>query len=109
MTKQRELVLRIIRNSKDHLTAEQIFFAAKSEMPSIVLATVYNNLKALCDAGEIRRITLDGAADRYDKSYTLHEHMVCDKCGKITDIDVPDSETEIQTKYGALKVRIKRK
>ena len=68
MTKQRELVHRILCEY-GHLTAEQIFTFAKQEMPEIAFATIYNNLKRLCDAGIIRRVRVSEGADFYDRIF----------------------------------------
>lgn len=86
MTKQRKLVLSIVENSHRHPSAEEIFFEAKESMPSIALGTVYRNLNALHEEGKIRKITLPGASDRYDKAMIPHDHLICEKCGQIKDI-----------------------
>lgn len=86
MTVQRQLILDIINNSYEHLTAEKIYFSAKSIMPGIAMATVYNSLKYLVDNKYIRKIGVSNGADFYDKSLMPHEHIICDKCGTITDI-----------------------
>ena len=85
MTTQRKLILDIINNSHEHLTAEKIYFSAKSVMPGIAMATVYNSLKYLTDNKYIRRVGFNDGADFYDKSLMPHEHIVCDKCGSISD------------------------
>ena len=63
MTKNGKMILEIIRESEDHMTAEQIFMKAKEISPRIVLATVYNNLNSLVSEGLVRRIKLDGSPD----------------------------------------------
>ncbi len=99
MTKNSKMILEIVTESNEHLTAEQIFLKAKKRSPRIVLATVYNNLNALTAAGMIRRITLPGSPDRYDKT-ARHDHMVCDECGKLSDITLEDLSREIENKAG---------
>lgn len=89
MTKQRQLILEIMNQSDRHLTADEIFFLAKLKMPSIAMATVYNNLNAMNDAGLINRLHIDGVADCFDKITEPHNHLLCDGCGKITDIRLP--------------------
>ncbi len=89
MTKQRELILNILKQSDRHLTADEIFFLAKLKMPSIAMATIYNNLNAMHEAGIINRLHIDGVADCFDKVTEPHDHLLCDKCGKITDIRLP--------------------
>ena len=100
MTKQRQLIKNIVISSKCHPTAEQVFLKAKTVMPSIVMATVYNNLNALTAAGEIRRVTVCGEADRYDNVEIPHEHLKCDKCGKISDIIIGDLFSELAERTG---------
>ena len=47
MTKQRAVILEVLRSDKCHHTAEEIFELARLKLPGISLATVYNNLRAL--------------------------------------------------------------
>ena len=44
MTAQRTLILKIINDTCEHLNAEQVYMAAKAEMPGIAMATVYKNI-----------------------------------------------------------------
>ncbi len=99
MTKYSKAILQIINNSNEHLTAEQIFFRLKSMFPKVVLATVYNNLNQLSEQEQIRKITLENAADRYDKTYR-HDHLICKKCGKISDIPLFDLTENLQKEIG---------
>ncbi len=96
MTKNRETIYRLIRDSDEHMTAEQIFQLARRERPGIAMATVYNNLNALADEGKIRRVHIQGEADRFDRTTREHEHMICDRCGKILDIGGIDLRRKIE-------------
>ena len=87
MTRQRELVLRIIHNSDEHLSAQEIFFEAKALLPSISMATVYNSLQYLCEAKLIRKLAVEGGVDKYDKSCVPHAHLVCRECKRLSDVD----------------------
>ena len=55
-TKQRTLILDIVKNTNDHLSADEIYILARKQMPGIALATVYNNLNALYNSGKIGKI-----------------------------------------------------
>ena len=103
MTKQREVILRIIQSSGQHLTAEQIFLAAKQELPSLAIGTVYNNLNALCADGTITRVQISRQPDYFDRApiERLHHHMVCDLCGKIEDLKLDDLQSSLQKRCGA--------
>lgn len=99
MTKNGKLILEIINHSNDHLTAEQIFLRLKKTMPKIVLATVYNNLNTLFEDGLIRKVSVAGSPDRYDKVLP-HDHLVCKKCGKLSDIKFSDLTESLSTQLG---------
>ena len=89
MTKQRAVILEVLRSDKCHHTAEELFELAKEKMPSISRATVYNNLHALEEEQIIRRISGDGGPDRYDNAFAPHGHLVCISCGRVLDFNVP--------------------
>ncbi len=91
MTRQRALILRIVRASCDHLTADEIYRLAQEEMPGIARATVYNNLNVLAASGEIVRLHTSDGADHFDHAEHPHGHLVCDTCGAIRDVELPNS------------------
>ena len=90
MTRQRAVILEVIRSDMCHHTAEEIFALAKEKLPTISRATVYNNLKALEEEQVIRRINGEDGSARYDKSYIPHGHLFCVECGRIYDFDIPE-------------------
>ncbi len=90
MTVKRAAVLQVLRDSEGHLQPDEIFRRAKELYPGMVLATVYNNLHALCEAGLIRRIRTADGADYYDKTPTPHEHAICTDCGRMLDLELGD-------------------
>ena len=71
----------------------------KREYPAIVMATVYNNLNALCAQGAIRRLRLEGQPDRYDRTIR-HDHMVCRRCGELTDVFIGDLTDRLRAETG---------
>ncbi len=89
MTNYAKMILGIINRSDEHMTAEQIFQTLRKTEPKVVLATVYNNLNLLCREGRIRKVSLEASPDRYDR-IVKHDHLVCRKCGKLTDIRFTD-------------------
>jgi Fe2+ or Zn2+ uptake regulation protein len=101
MTKQRAVILEVIRSEMRHLTAEEIFTLAKEKLPTISRATVYNNLHALEEEQFIRRISGEGLSDRYDKNRIPHGHLFCKACGRIYDVSIPHLEELIRENSGA--------
>ena len=88
LTKQREVVLQVIRDSHTHLTANEVFVAAKDMLPSISFATVYNSLRYLKEAGHIAEIQFGNGASRFDRMTDRHDHALCTRCGKLVDIEM---------------------
>lgn len=85
-TKQRDLVLEVVKNSCDHPSAETIFERARRVMSGISLGTVYRNLGQLSDLGLIRKIPIASDCYRYDKTLEIHAHFYCGNCGAVFDV-----------------------
>ena len=100
MTKQRRLIVSIIQQSEKHLSAEEIYVLAKEQMPMIVLATVYNNLNVLTEQNVIRRVSMHGQRAYYDKNVVPHEHILCERCGEISDVHVGDLTQLLRERSG---------
>ena len=100
MTKQRATILDIIRTDRAHHTADEIFHIANERLGKISLATVYNNLHALEEAGLIRRLTAEHLADRYDSSFIPHGHLICEQCEKVTDFNIDGFEELLNDAIG---------
>ena len=85
-SKQREHILKTLRENVIHPTADEIYALARKEMPSLSLATVYRNLNQLAENGIIRRIDgLDGSV-HFDHNLCKHYHFICTKCNKVYDV-----------------------
>ena len=88
LTKQREVILQVIQDAPQHLTANEVFDNAKGLLPTISFATVYNSLRYLKDAGHIAEIQFGNGASRFDKMTSRHDHALCNKCGKLVDMEL---------------------
>ena len=88
LTKQREVVLRVVSDADAHLTASEVFDAARRRLATISFATVYNSLRYLKEAGHIAEIRFGNGASRFDRITDRHDHALCTKCGKLVDIDL---------------------
>ena len=88
LTKQREVVLQVIREAEHHLTANEVFDASKQLLPTISFATVYNSLRYLKDFGHIAEVNFGGGASRFDRKTVRHDHAICTACGKLIDMDL---------------------
>ena len=67
-----------------HVTAESLFDAASAAGEKVSLATVYNTLRAFCDAGLMREITVDGSKSYFDTNMTDHPHCYWEDTASLT-------------------------
>ena len=54
-----------------------------------------DRLNILVNEGLIRKIFIYNGNDRYDKMLTNHNHVICQKCGKLHDISFLLDESNI--------------
>ena len=99
MPKYAEEILAAVTELQQHPTAEQVFLEMKREHPSIAIGTVYKHLNALAGEGLLHRITESGLPDRYDRT-ERHDHLICSRCGKISDVWLPDMQERIREALG---------
>jgi len=76
-----------------HVTAESLFASVKSQGEQVSLATVYNTLKAFCDAGLMQEVTVDGARSYFDTNTSDHPHFYWEDDALLTD--APQDQLEI--------------
>lgn len=71
-----------------HVTAESLFMAARDSGESVSLATVYNTLRAFCDAGLMNEITVDTTRSYFDTCVDEHPHYFWEDTQELTDAPV---------------------
>lgn len=76
-----------------HVTAESLFASAKSHGNTVSLATVYNTLRAFCEAGLMQEVTVDGSKSYFDTNTHDHPHFYWEDEGRLSD--APADELEI--------------
>lgn len=94
MTKQRKAILRVLKNTDSHPTADWIYEKVKKDIPNISLGTVYRNLNVLAEMGKIKVLNYGSSQSRYDGKSGHHYHFHCEKCGKVYDLEL-DLETDL--------------
>ncbi|MBM2831516.1 MAG: ferric uptake regulator, Fur family [Dehalococcoidia bacterium] len=88
-TKQRKAILKVLRNTRAHPTADWIYEEVKKEIPNISKGTVYRNLQVLQEEGAITELNLNGTLSRFEAKHDSHYHFRCEQCGRVFDLDVP--------------------
>ncbi len=86
-TSQRYVILKYLMAHPTHPTVEEIHKAINRNHPRASRATVYNGLHALAQAGLVREVTVTGQATRFESHIESHHHFVCDRCGRIEDLE----------------------
>ena len=98
-SRQRELIRQAVMEHPVHPTADAVYAMVREREPNISLGTVYRNLNQLAQQGELLKICLPGASDRFDARTDAHHHLLCDRCGRLYDIEPGD--------LGGLEARIR--
>lgn len=88
-TKQKESILYILRNTRSHPTADIIYEELRKQIPNISKGTVYRNLKLLIESGLVSDINLNDTISKYEIKQQTHYHLRCEKCNKVSDIEIP--------------------
>lgn len=89
-SKQRELILNTVLHNRIHPTAENVYRLLKNDYPDLSLGTVYRNLNYLAENNMLKKINVPDGSDRFDGTLSRHQHLICRKCGKVSDIDVSE-------------------
>ncbi|GAA4552249.1 Fur family transcriptional regulator [Amycolatopsis samaneae] len=87
VTQPRVAVLAALRDHP-HVDTETVIALVRADLPTVSHQAIYDVLRALTDAGLVRRIQPAGANARYESRVgDDHHHVVCRSCGAIADVD----------------------
>lgn len=97
VTSQRKAVLSAV-HEHPHADTETLLAATRERLGSVSHQAVYDVLRALTDAGLVRRIQPAGSVARYEARVgDNHHHLVCRSCGTVTDVDCAVGEAPCLT------------
>ena len=87
-TKQRDAIMAIMADETDFRSAQQVHTALVVAGQTVGLATVYRNLQALTEAGELDSLRSEDGETLYRRCAKRrhHHHLVCRNCGYTVDI-----------------------
>ena len=87
VTPQRQAIFRLLHGNVSHPTVEAIYEAARAEMPTISLKTVYQTVHDLEAMGEVELLDLGTGSVRVDPNVEhVHHHLICTECGRVRDV-----------------------
>ncbi|MFC1974021.1 Fur family transcriptional regulator [Chloroflexota bacterium] len=88
LTPQRKLIFSTIHHSTGHISADEIYSQVCAKYPRVNISTIYRTLELLKELGLVMEIDLSEGRLRYhdvDKGH--HHHLICQKCGRISELD----------------------
>lgn len=104
LTPQRMLVLQAVNESSGHISADEIFSSVRSHFPNVSLSTIYRTLDLLEEIGLVTKSDLGAGRVQYHRSDEAdHHHLVCQRCGRIVDLN----EQELAPVWEAFRQRHK--
>lgn len=88
-TQQRDRIINAFLSAERHITAEDLHNMIKKKYPEIGFATVHRNLKLMCECGIAEEIKIGTQKARYEQKYghKHHDHLICTKCGRFTEVN----------------------
>lgn len=89
VSRQRKAILKVLRSTNSHPTADWVYEQVRQEIPNVSLGTIYRNLKLLAQEGKILQLDFAGTPSHFDANTRNHYHFRCTRCGRIFDVDEP--------------------
>lgn len=88
ITQKREIILDVLKNTNEHLSALNIYFILKRKNVEVGLATIYRTLDLFSQNGIVSKINIGDGTIRYEyvhRKRVHHHHLVCIRCGKLLE------------------------
>ena len=86
LTPQRDVLLRVLSETRGHPTADDLVKKVRQVLPTVSHATVYRNVQELVRAGLIGTLERSGAATQFEINPDHHHHFMCRHCGQVWDV-----------------------
>ncbi len=105
-TIQREVILECLYNSQEHLTPESLHQLIQKNYSNlkIGIATVYRTLSLLENSNMVTSLSFGAQGKKYELgAKEHHDHMICTKCGNITefvDEEIENRQHQISKELG---------
>tara|TARA_E500000178_G_scaffold350580_1_gene409849 strand:- start:365 stop:784 length:420 start_codon:yes stop_codon:yes gene_type:complete len=104
MTGQRQLIIKVLENSKDHPDVETLFERANKIDNKVSIATVYRTVRTLQNAGILEKLEFNDGRSRFEDAVrNHHDHLIDLDTGKVIeffDEEIEQIQTKIAKKLG---------
>jgi Fur family transcriptional regulator, peroxide stress response regulator len=88
-TAQRTAILEYLNNNKHHPNVIDIYKNVSKKLSTISMTTVYNTIDLLKKEGLIQELAVSNhEGRRFDSNLTPHDHLICNICGTVIDIEI---------------------
>ena len=91
-SKQREALFNLLSSTNTHPTAAWLYDQLRKDFPHLSQGTVYRNLNILAEQKRIKVVNVDGTFAHFDADMSVHNHVICTRCGKVEDAFMPSDE-----------------
>lgn len=91
-TIQQDIICDTVKSMTTHPSPDEVYNEVHKKHPTIGRATVYRVLNKLADKGEIKKVSIPDAADRFDFRTDDHIHMRCRCCNRVFDAEFKGSK-----------------
>ena len=101
LTAQRRVIAEAMTGEHVHVAADEVLERARTVLPEVSLATVYNTLNELVALGELVELPHADGRKRYDPNVDeRHHHLVCVDCGRMLDVTIDDPRLPGNQRHG---------
>ena len=85
--RKRDAILRHLRETKAHPSAETLYQQLKPEIPDLSMGTVYRNLNLFKQQGLAMSVATVNGVERFDGNTDPHVHFICNDCSAVIDLE----------------------
>jgi Fur family ferric uptake transcriptional regulator len=102
-TRQRLAIAAALSRADGFRSAQELFDEMRDQGERVGLTTVYRNLQALAEAGDVDVLRTDDGESIYRRCATgeHHHHIVCTSCG--TSVELAAEEVEVWARHAAAR------
>ena len=108
-TRQKRALAAVLDASDTFRSAQELHSELRGRGETVGLTTVYNQLRALADSGEVDVLRSTDGESLYRRCATgdHHHHLVCRLCGRTVEVEGPEVEkwaTQVADRHGFVQV-----